>query len=108
MGFLKKPKAPKPSAQELAVDIRQRKMLDEEIAEQESRFKALARGKLGSVSLLGGAPRSRAEAASGSRSARGSAAGAGRSMLGGLAGRGGSSGVRAAIRNIPNINISGM
>ena len=109
MSFGKKPKAPKPSAQELAVDIRQRRMLDEEIAEQESRFKALARGKLGSVSLLGGAPRSRAEAASGSRSASGSAAGAGRSMLGGLSGRGSGGGPRTRIRrnNIPNINISG-
>tara|TARA_R110000751_G_C13731975_1_gene476626 strand:- start:882 stop:1211 length:330 start_codon:yes stop_codon:yes gene_type:complete len=109
MSFGKKPKAPKPSAQEIAVDRRTRKMLDEEIAEQESRFKALARGKLGSVSLLGGAPRSREEAASGSRSARGSAAGAGRSMLGGLSGRGSGGAPRAGIRNIPNINnISGM
>ena len=33
MSFGKKPKAPKPSAQELAVDLRQRRMLDEEIAE---------------------------------------------------------------------------
>lgn len=87
MGFLKKPKAPKPSAQELAVGQRQQRALDEEIGEQEQRFKALARGKLGSASLLGGAPRSRTEAASGSRASKG-AAGAGRSMLGGLAGAG--------------------
>jgi hypothetical protein len=105
MGFLKKPKAPKPSAQEQAVDLRQRRMLDEEIAEQESRFKALARGKLGSASLLGGAPRSREESASGARGARGAASSAGRSMLGG---RGLSSSARATIRNIPNMNFSGM
>ena len=87
MSFGKKPKAPKPSAQELAVGQRQQRALDDEIGEQEQRFKALARGKLGSASLLGGAPRSRTEAASGSRGAKG-AAGAGRSMLGGLAGAG--------------------
>ena len=88
MGFLKKPKAPKPSAQELAVGQRQQRALDQEIGEQEQRFKALARGKLGSSSLLGGAPRSRTEAAMGGRGAKGAAAGAGRSMLGGLAGAG--------------------
>jgi len=85
---MKKPKAPKPSAQEVAIDIRQKKALDEEIGEQEERFKALARGKLGSASLLGGAPRSRTEAAMGGRGSKGAAAGAGRSMLGGLAGAG--------------------
>lgn len=83
---MKKPKAPKPSAQEVAMDIRQKRALDEEIGEQEQRFKALARGKLGSASLLGGAPRSRTEAAMGGRASKGAAAGAGRSMLGGLAG----------------------
>ena len=88
MSFGKKPKAPKPSAQELAVGQRQQRALDQEIGEQEQRFKALARGKLGSASLLGGAPRSRTEAASGSRASKGAAAGAGRSMLGGLAGAG--------------------
>ena len=85
---MKKPKAPKPSAQEVAMDIRQKQALDEEIGEQEQRFKALARGKLGSASLLGGAPRSRTEAAMGGRASKGAAAGAGRSMLGGLAGAG--------------------
>ena len=88
MGFLKKPKAPKPSAQELAVGQRQQRALDQEIGEQEQRFKALARGKLGSSSLLGGAPRTRTEAAMGGRASKGAAAGAGRSMLGGLAGAG--------------------
>ena len=85
---MKKPKAPKPTAQEVAMDIRQKQALDEEIGEQEQRFKALARGKLGSASLLGGAPRSRTEAAMGGRASKGAAAGAGRSMLGGLAGAG--------------------
>jgi hypothetical protein len=85
---MKKPKAPKPTAQEVAMDIRQKQALDEEIGEQEQRFKALARGKLGASSLLGGAPRSRTEAAMGGRASKGAAAGAGRSMLGGLAGAG--------------------
>ena len=85
---MKRPKAPKPTAQEVAMDIRQKQALDEEIGEQEQRFKALARGKLGSASLLGGAPRSRTEAAMGGRASKGAAAGAGRSMLGGLAGAG--------------------
>ena len=71
---MKKPKAPKPSAQEVAMDIRQKRALDEEIGEQEQRFKALARGKLGSASLLGGAPRSRTEAAMGGRASKGAAA----------------------------------
>ena len=78
MGFMKKPKAPEPSAQELAVGQRQQRALDKEVEEQEQRFKALARGKLGSASLLGGAPRSRAEAATGARGARGAGASAGR------------------------------
>ena len=85
---MKKPKAPKPTAQEVAVTQRQQRALDEEIGEQEQRFKALARGKLGAASLLGGAPRSRTEAAMGGRASKGAAAGAGRSMLGGLAGAG--------------------
>ena len=83
MGFLKKTKKPQPSAQELAVTMRQTAALDKEVEEQEERLKAMARKKLGSVSLLGGAPRSRAEAATGSRGAKG-AASAGRSMLGGV------------------------
>jgi len=97
---MKKPKAPKPSAQEVAMDIRQKRALDEEIGEQEQRFKALARGKLGSASLLGGAPRSRTEAAMGGRASKGAAAGAGRSMLGGLAGvarRGAAGAARAGL-----------
>jgi len=64
-GIFKTPKAPKPTAQQLAVERRQAAALDEEIREQEERFKAMARGKLGTKSLLGGVPRSRTEAAGG-------------------------------------------
>ena len=83
---MKKPKKPKPTAQEVAATQRQQVALDKEIEEQEGRFKALARGKLGSASLLGGAPRTRGQAASGARGgARGAGGSAGRSMLGGAA-----------------------
>ncbi len=60
---MKAPKAPKPTAQQIAVERRQAAALDEEIREQEERFRAMARGKLGTKSLLGGVPRTRAEAA---------------------------------------------
>ena len=60
---MKSPKAPKPTAQQLAVERRQSAALDEEIAEQEARFAAMARGKLGAKSLLAGVPRTRSEAA---------------------------------------------
>ena len=86
---MKSPKAPKPTAQQVAVERRQAAALDEEIREQEERFRAMARGKLGAKSLLGGVPRSRAEAAGGGR-----AAGGARTMLGmgGVAPRGGRGG----------------
>ena len=82
---MKKPKAPKKTAQEVAVERRQTIMLDKEIEEQEDRFRALARGKRGTVSLLGGAPRSREEAASRGRAA-GLGGSAGRSLVGGMMG----------------------
>lgn len=63
MGFMKRPKAPKPTAQELAVDQRQSRMIDEEIAEGEKRLKAVARGKLGATSLLAGTGKTKAPAA---------------------------------------------
>lgn len=54
MGFMK-PKVKKAvaTAQEIAVEQRQARLLDEEIAEGEKRLKAVARGKLGAASLLG-------------------------------------------------------
>ena len=60
-------------------------MLDKEIEEQEDRFRALSRGKLGRASLLAGAPRTRGEAAG-----RGGMGGA--TTAGGFSG-GGSGGV---------------
>ena len=83
---MKKPKAPKKTAQEVAVERRQQIMLDKEIKDQEDRFRALSRGKMGKASLLGGAPRTRAEAAGGRSPAMGGAATGGRtSMVGGIA-----------------------
>jgi len=82
---VKKPKAPKKSAQEVAVERRQTIMLDKEIEEQEDRFRAMSRGKLGKASLLGGAPRTRAEAAGrGATSGGGGATGGRTSMVGGI------------------------
>ena len=104
---MKKPKAPKPTAQEKAVEMRQQRALDEEIAEQEDRFRALARGKLGTASLLGGAPRSRQEAAMGRKGAGGAAV-AGRSLIGGRGatrGAGGQQGFMGGSISIPNIRM---
>ena len=101
---MKKPKAPKPTAQEKAVEIRQQRALDEEIAEQEQRFRALARGKLGTASLLGGAPRTRQEAAMGRRGAGGGAV-AGRSLIGSRSGYKGATSVPGFMGgSIPNIS----
>ncbi len=66
---MKRPKAPKPTAQQLAVERRQSMALDKEIEEQEERQRALARGQLGTRSLLGGVPRTAREAATGGRAA---------------------------------------
>lgn len=52
MGFMKRPKAPKPTAQQLAAERRTEAALDEETAGVERRLKAAARGKLGAKSLL--------------------------------------------------------
>ena len=49
---MKRPKAPEPTAQELAGVARQSRMIDEETEEMEKRLKAAARGKSGSKSLL--------------------------------------------------------
>ena len=96
---MKKPKAPKKTAQEVAVERRQQIMLDKEIEEQEDRFRALSRGKMGKASLLGGAPRTRAEAAGGRSPAMGGRATGGRpSMVGGIMG-GSMAGSSFAVRN---------
>ena len=96
---MKIPKAPKATAQEKALERRQTMMLDEEISDQEQRFKAMARGKLGQASLLGGAPRNRGEAAGGGRAAAsGAGAKSGGSLVGGIPGFSGAGGYGANSR----------
>jgi len=87
MGLFSKPKPAKKTAEQDATERRTQSSLNKEIEESEEKFKALARSKLGNVSLLSGAPRNVSEAASGSRS--GGRGGAGSLLTGG--GTGGSS-----------------
>ena len=96
MGFLKRPKAPEPTAQELAGVARQSRMLDEETEEMEKRLKAAARGKLGSKSLLAKAGNKASSKASGT--ARGSMIGGGGSGIG--TGTGVSGGGYSGISNL--------
>lgn len=77
---MKRPKAPEPTAQELAGVARQSRMIDEETEEMEKRLKAAARGKGGSSSLL--AKAGKASGKSGGISRRGMM-GAGSSGAGG-------------------------
>ena len=86
MGFLKRPKAPEPTAQELAGVARQSRMIDEETEEMEKRLKAAARGKLGSKSLLAKATKKT------SGSGRGSMFSGGRAGTGSVGGSSGSGG----------------
>tara|TARA_R110000803_G_scaffold1210_1_gene3944 strand:+ start:734 stop:988 length:255 start_codon:yes stop_codon:yes gene_type:complete len=65
---MKSPKAPKPTAQELAGVARQSRMIDEETEQLEKRLKATARGKLGSKSLLAKASSTASSKASGKAS----------------------------------------
>lgn len=91
------PKAPAPTAEQKALERRQRMMLDDEIEETEDRLKALARGQLGRQSLLGGVP------ASASAAARRSSSGRGGGMLGG----GGSGGRGGGGSSSPSSSFSG-
>ena len=62
---MKKPKKQKKTAEEMAMERRQTMMLNEEIEDQEDRFRKLARGSLGKKSLLSKSPSSRKESAGG-------------------------------------------
>ena len=97
MGFLKRPKAPEPTAQELAGVARQSRMLDEETEEMEKRLKAAARGKLGSKSLLAKAKSSK------SGGTRGSMIGGGGAGTGGGAGGTGGTGTGGSYSGISNL-----
>ena len=67
----KKPQAIVKTAEEEALERRQRSLLDKEIEESEERFKALARDTLGRSSLLGGAASNVQAAAGASRGSSG-------------------------------------
>ncbi len=84
MGFLKRPKAPEPTAQELAAEQRTSRMLDEEIEESEKRLKAAARSKLGASSLL--AQATKASGGGAKRSMMGAGSTGSSSMAGGYSG----------------------
>jgi phosphoglycerate dehydrogenase-like enzyme len=58
---MKSPKAPKPTAADVAMIARQGRQLDEEMAKNEKRLKAVARGGLGTKSLLGTAKQAAAK-----------------------------------------------
>ena len=58
---MKRAKAPKPTAAETAMVMRQTAQLDEEMAKTEKRLKAVARGGLGAKSLLGTAKQAAAK-----------------------------------------------
>jgi len=51
---MKRPKQPKATPQEIAIERRTERRLDEEIGQTESRLKAQARGTVGARSLLAG------------------------------------------------------
>jgi len=89
-GLFKRPKAPEPTQQEIASVARQQRMLDEETGQNERRLKAVARGRLGSSSLLASATAGGKASASSSGSSGGFRGGA---SVGGSSGnRGGSGG----------------
>ena len=60
---MKRAKIPKPTATETAMITRQSMQLDEEMAKNEKRLKAVARGGLGAKSLLGTAKQAAAKEA---------------------------------------------
>ena len=100
MGFLKRPKAPEPTAQELAGVERQSRMLDDETEEMEKRLKAAARGKLGSKSLLAKAPKKASGLGRASIIGGGSGSGAG-----GGSGAGRNSGIASSYGSGPTTQI---
>jgi hypothetical protein len=100
---MRSPKAPKPTAEEMAAEIRTRRLLDEEIEENERRVKAMARAKGVSKSLRGSpvARATRGTAQGMSRLGRGApgviGVGGRGSYGGGASGRGGN--LRSLISN---------
>ena len=69
---MKSPKAPKPTAEEVSMAARQSRALDEDTEDMEKRLKAVARGSLGSKSLLAKASTTGSSGAGGASSRGGS------------------------------------
>jgi len=92
---MKSPKAPKPSAKQVAIERRQQVALDKEIEEQEDRLRAATRSSLGTKSLLGGVPRSRAESAGGRAGAAPARTMLGMGGMGGVSPGGAGGGMRS-------------
>lgn len=83
-----KPKPPPKTAEELAIEMAQKRALDKEIEISEKKMKAMARGKLGRQSLLsGGTPEATVSASGSGRGGRGGAG----SLLSGTSVSGGGS-----------------
>jgi len=87
-GLFKRPKVPEPTQQEIASVARQQRALDEETGKNERRLKAVARGRLGSSSLLASASTATGSSASGSSSGNSSGYTAGRRGGGAYTGAG--------------------
>ena len=100
MGFLKRPKMPEPTAQELAGVERQSRMLDDTTEELEKRLKAAARGKKGSKSLLAEASQKASGLGRASMMGGGSGSGAG-----GGSGAGRNSGIASSYGSGPTTQI---
>ncbi len=103
LGLVKSgPKKPKKTPEEIALGIRQRSLLDDEIEESEKRFKAMARGNLGRSSLLGSAATNQAGAAgaAGAFNSGGSSRRSGTLLSGGGDSGGGSS--ASSVRPTPS------
>jgi len=86
---MKSPKAPKPTAEEVSMAARQSRALDEETEDMEKRLKAVARGSLGSKSLLAKAPTTGSSGAGGASRGGSSMFGGGNMMPTGSMFRGG-------------------
>ena len=100
---MRSPKAPKPTAEAMAAEIRTRRLLDEEIEENERRVKAMARAKGVSKSLRG-SPVARATRGTAQGMSRLGRSAPGNIGVGGVSGRGsyggGASGRYGTLRSL--------
>ena len=57
MGLFKKPRTPKPTAQDIELESQQRKQINELTRESNQRLKRIKHGRVGRATLLGGGER---------------------------------------------------